>query len=322
MRIFEITGNDAGQRLDKFITKAMPLFPKSMMYKAIRTKKIKVNRKRAEIGQMLNEGDTVQVFVKEEFFATSDNRFYQNIKPSFATVYEDENIIVVNKPVGLLCHSDQNEEKDTLIEQIKGYLWKKGEYDDKLENSFAPSLCNRIDRNTAGLVIAAKNASSLRAMNEIIKERTVKKYYLCLLQNMPKKTEDTIEGYIVKDSSNNMVKVYKEKPRFGDAKKAVTKYRIVGRTEDGILCEVELVTGRTHQIRAQMAYIGCPLVGEGKYAVQTGERAPGMKNQALCAYKLVFDDILPSPLEYLEGKTIQIGEKDIPFAGSIMLKKK
>ena len=314
MRVFEITGNDSGQRLDKFITKAMPLFPKSMMYKAIRTKKIKVNRKRAEIGQMLNEGDTVQVFVKEEFFETAGSQFYKNLKSSFGVIYEDANILVVDKPVGLLCHSDQNEEKDTLIEQIKGYLWRKNEYDETKENSFAPALCNRIDRNTAGLVIAAKNAASLRAMNDIIKERLVQKYYLCLLRNMPAKKEGTIEGYIVKDSANNKVKVYAEKPNTKDAKKAVTKYRVIQKTQDGVLCEVELLTGRTHQIRAQMAFIGCPLVGEGKYSIQQGDRIAGMKSQALWAYKLVFGKDIPQPLEYLGSKTIKIDVGEIPFA--------
>ena len=181
MRIVEIKSNDANQRLDKFLTKTYPRLPKSLMYKFIRTKKIKVNRKRGEISQILNEGDTIQLFIPEEFLENEKDNYYKFLKPVFDVVLEDGNILIVNKPVGLLCHFDENGgvSQNTLIDQIKSYLWAKGEYIEENENSFAPSLCNRIDRNTGGLVICAKNATALRDMNLIIKERKLSKYYLC-----------------------------------------------------------------------------------------------------------------------------------------------
>ena len=176
MKTLVIKENDAGRRLDKFLAAALPLLPKSMMYKYIRLKKIKVNRKRAEIGQILALGDTVELFIREEFMEKEPPRdFFKNIRASFGVIYEDENIILCDKPAGLLCHSDEEGEQNTLIEQVKAYLWQKGEYVPEEENSFAPALCNRIDRNTGGIVIAAKNAPTLRIMNEKIKNRELTK---------------------------------------------------------------------------------------------------------------------------------------------------
>ncbi|MBQ9510116.1 MAG: RluA family pseudouridine synthase [Clostridia bacterium] len=313
MRELKINSNDAGQRLDKFLTKALPSMPKSLMYKAIRTKKIKVNRKRAEIGQVLVEGDVLQLFIKDEFFAVQNSDFYKNIKTSFDIVYEDGNIIIANKPVGLLCHSDDDGEQNTLVEQVKAYLWGKGEYDEENENSFAPALCNRIDRNTCGLVFAAKNAPSLRAMNEIVKNRQVKKFYLCKVHGIPEKREATLKGFLVKDSAENMVKVYEKKPRSNDAKEIITKYRVISADDGDALVEVELVTGRTHQIRAHMASIGHPLVGDGKYAENSADRKRGIYRQALCSYKAVFENELPEPMSYLSGKTFELPKEKIPF---------
>lgn len=313
MRSIEINRNDAGQRLDKFLTKALPSLPKSLMYKYIRTKKIKVNRKRAEIGQMLCEGDEILLFIKEEFFRTQSDGFYKKIKPVFEVVYEDENILLVNKPVGLLCHGDEEGEQNTLIEQIKAYLWNKGEYDDSKENSFAPALCNRIDRNTSGLVFAAKNAAALRAMNEAIKSRGIQKYYLCLVHGVPKIKEATLRGYLIKDGETNTVKVYEKKPKNSDAKEIITKYRVIGQEGENALLEVELVTGRTHQIRAHMASIGYPLVGDGKYAENSADRAKGVYRQALCSYKAVFGKDVGEPLDGLCGKTFLLGADKIPF---------
>lgn len=311
-----IKKNDAGQRLDKFISKAFKSMPQSMMYKYIRTKKIKVNRKRAEISQILEEGDTVEMFVKEEFLETEKNdAFFKNIKPVFGIVYEDENIIICDKPCGLLCHSDTDGEQNTLIEQIKAYLWKKGEYKPDEENSFAPALCNRIDRNTSGIVVAAKNAEALRVMNEKIKERTVSKYYLCLVHGKMEKKTDTLKGYLIKDRNTNTVKVFRFVPkgREKEAQEIVTKYRTLYFDGKNSLLEIELITGRTHQIRAHLASIGHPLMGEGKYAENKDDRKEGYSHQALYSYKLVFEKDKKSLLSYLDGREFKVDVKKIGF---------
>ncbi|MBQ0126291.1 MAG: RluA family pseudouridine synthase [Clostridiales bacterium] len=314
-----IVKNDAGQRLDKFIGKAFRSMPPSMMYKFIRTKKIKVNRKRAEISQILREGDVILFFVPEEFLSRGEKEnFFMNIKPTFDVVYEDKNIIICDKPVGLLCHSDEDGQQNTLIEQVKAYLWRRGEYNPDAENSFAPSLCNRIDRNTAGIVVAAKNAEALRIMNEKIKKRTVSKYYLCLAHGKMEKKSDTLRGFLIKDSASNTVKIYESVPRGREkeALSAITKYTALNFDGENSLLEVELITGRTHQIRAHLASIGHPLVGDGKYAENREDRARGRYRQALYSYKLVFEKDEPSALSYLEGKTFEVpGEKTEAFFG-------
>ncbi len=315
MKTLIIKENDAGRRLDKFLSAALPMLPKTMMYKYIRLKKIKVNRKRAEIGQMLALGDTVELFIKEEFLEASPrDDFFKRIKPTFGVVYEDENILLCDKPSGLLCHSDEAGEQNTLIEQVKAYLWKKGEYEPENEASFAPALCNRIDRNTAGIVIAAKNAATLRVMNDKIKRRSVEKLYLLAVHGNMGKKEGKLEGYIVKDAKNNKVEVFDSLPRGKkDAKRVVTEYRVVGTAPLGDILEARLVTGRTHQIRAHFAHTGHPLVGDGKYAVNRSDRTLGFKNQELYSYKLIFMPDEDSHLDYLEGRTFTRDVSDFPF---------
>ena len=314
MRELTVRKNDAGQRLDKFLTKAVKGLPTSMMYKLIRTKKIKVNRKRTDQKYMLCEGDTVQLFIREEFFDSpeKDTGALSRITPKLSVLYEDENIILLNKRPGVLVHEDTEGAENTLIMHLKAYLYRKGEYDPDNENSFTPALCNRIDRNTGGIVIGAKNAEALRVMNEKIRDGQMNKFYLCLVHGVPKKKEDKLYAFLRKDSKNNTVEV-RNSP-FPGAKEIVTGYRVLESRGDEALLEVELFTGRTHQIRAQMSAIGHPLVGDGKYGVNRDERKKGYKYQALYAYKLTFAKTKEENiLSYLEGKSFSLDKRDIWF---------
>lgn len=313
MRTLIINRNDAGQRLDKFLSKAVKAMPKSLMYKGIRTKKIKVNRKRAEIGYILEEGDTVELFISEEFFSdnASDNAFMK-LTPKLDIVYEDENIMLLDKRPGLIVHSDDEEDVNTLISHVKAYLYRKGEYNPEDEQSFAPALCNRIDRNTGGIVIAAKNAEALRIMNEKIRNDELSKFYLAAVHgHMPKKA-DTLHGYLRKDQANNIVDISTvKKPGY---KEIITKYRVLDENNSLSLVEVELVTGRTHQIRAHFSSIGHPLLGDGKYGVNRDDKKLGYKFQALYAFRLEFHFRTDSgALSYLNGKSFSIDKSKIWF---------
>ena len=201
MKSFEIEKNDESQRLDKFIHKAAPLLPQSLLYKYIRTKRIKVNGKRAEISTRLRLGDKVDMYINDEFFEKKEST-YDFLKASkhLDIIYEDENIMLLDKKVGVLCHPDNEEYVDTLIGRIKRYLYEKGEYSPDRENSFVPSLVNRIDRNTGGIVIAAKNAESLRILNQKMKDRELHKFYLCVLIGRPK-LQSVLKGNTHKISS-------------------------------------------------------------------------------------------------------------------------
>lgn len=315
MRIIKVGRNDAGQRLDKFLSKAVKGLPMSMMYKSIRTKKIKVNRKRTEQAYVLCEGDEIQLFIRDEFFDNpeKDDGALSRIKPKLNIVYEDDNIMLLNKRPGVLVHEDTDGGENTLIMHIKAYLYGKGEYRPDEEQSFAPALCNRIDRNTGGIVIAAKNAAALRDMNEKIKQGEVRKHYLCLVHGVPPKKSDILKGYLKKNSKDNTVQVRDK--YFEGAKDIVTGYTVLERRGDTSLLEIELFTGRTHQIRAHMAHIGNPLVGDGKYGVNRDDKQKGFKYQALYAYKLIFPKTqTQNSLSYLEGREFALDRSDIWFA--------
>ncbi len=293
MHLFTIQKNDAGQRLDKFLTKAVKSMPASLMYKSIRTKKIKVNRKRCTPEQMLAEGDTVQLFLPPDLFEDGAvEHAFMKLEPKLDIVYEDENLLLCDKRPGMLSQPDDADEVNTLVGHIKAYLYRKGEYDPTAENSFTPALCNRIDRNTGGIVIAAKNAETLRTMNERIKERSLTKRYLCAVHGTfgANEKSGSLVGYLSKDADNNLVTVYKN-PRPG-AKYARTDYKVIAEKNGLSLVDVELITGRTHQIRAQMSDAGHPLLGDGKYGVNRDDRKIGYKYQALYSYYLEIDGVV------------------------------
>ena len=304
MKSFKISKNDANQRLDKFISKAVPNLPGSLMYKYIRTKRIKVNSKRAQISTRLNEGDTVDMYINDEFFLKSEHRYdFSGASKNIDIIYEDENIILADKKAGLLCHPDDKEYIDNLIARIKRYLYEKGEYDPDSENSFTPALVNRIDRNTGGIVIAAKNAQSLKILNAQMKERNLKKTYLCVVHGVMERKNGTLEGWLLKDEKKNKVKIFKK--NVPGSKEIRTRYSVIENDyqNDLSLVEVDLLTGRTHQIRAHFASIGHPLLGDGKYGTNELNKKLGYKKQFLYSYKLKFElDENAGMLSYLNGK--------------------
>ena len=314
MREIYIKTNDAGQRLDKFLLKLMPQLPTSLLYKYLRKKCIKLNSKHVTDGAVrLNCGDVLNLYISDEFFSDNvDNkRNTQYVEGSLKVVYEDENLILINKPAGVSVHPDEKQLTGTLIDLLTEYLIYKRDYIPESEQSFAPALCNRLDRNTCGIVIAAKNAESLRELNEIIKNREIIKKYRCIVHGMPPKTQDTLKNYLVKNERDITVTVY-DKP-VKDGKTAILEYSLIKNItlNDGTsvaLLDVVLHTGRTHQIRAQLSHIGCSIVGDGKYGKSYAQdKKNGYKYQALCSYYLRFELNNEYPLlNYLNGKEYSI----------------
>lgn len=298
----KIGKNDAGQRLDKFLTKTYPNLPQSALFKGIRKKDIKLNGKRCENGSRLSEGDILTMYLSDEFFQTAPKAYdFLKAPARLQIVFEDENVMLLDKPPGLIVHPDEHYHFDSLIARVHHVLYDRGEYDPESENAFAPALVNRIDRNTGGLVIAAKNAEALRILNAKVRNREVEKRYLCVVCGVPEPKEALLTGYLTKNESQN--RVYIDKKPFPDSRTIRTRYRVLEERHGFALCEVELLTGRTHQIRAHMASIGHPLAGDGKYGSNAVNRRIGFPYQALHAYSLRFRFTTDGEaLQYLDGR--------------------
>ena len=310
MKEFTIGPNDAGQRLDRFLAKAVPLLPASLAQKYIRIKRIKCNGARAERDTRLKAGDVLQLYINDEFFdkPREDNAYLTVASPRLNIVYEDENILLVDKRPGLAVHPhDGAEYGRTLIDHIQSYLYQKREWVPRAENAFTPALCNRIDRNTGGIVIAAKTAEALRVMNQKIKDRELDKRYLAIVEGTPRPREGSLRGYLFKDAKKNRVFVT-DTPQTG-AKSCQTNYKTIASAQGLSLVECELITGRTHQIRAQFAHAGHPLLGDGKYGKL--DKRFDRNYQALYSYKLTFQFTTDAgSLENLNGKSFQVRNVD------------
>lgn len=312
MRELVVKKNDANQRLDKFLLKKFKTMPKKMAYMYIRKKCVKVNGKKATPEVMLKENDLLTFYIKDEFFDNIQEENYEFLKApkTLKIIYEDENIILLDKKPGVIVHQDKSYHFDCLLLRLQHYLYDNGEYNPKEENCFAPALVNRIDRNTGGIVIGAKNAESLRILNQKMKDRELHKFYLYLLINRPKKDNAILSDYLIKNEKTNKVTVLKNKKQ--GAKKILTKYSVLETNNNLTLCEVELLTGRTHQIRAHMSSIGCPILGDNKYGNKKLNQKYSLSKQCLYSYKLAFDFTTDSGiLSYLDKK--EFSTNDIWF---------
>ena len=310
MKELHIGKNDAGQRLDRFLAKAVPLLPASLAQKYIRLKRIKRNNARVNRDDRLNEGDVLQLYINDEFFEAprEDNAYLTVTTPKLHIVYEDEHILLVDKKPGVAVHPhDGAEYGRTLIDHIQAYLYAKREWRPREENAFTPALCNRIDRNTGGIVIAAKTAEALRILNQKIKDRELDKRYLAIVEGTPKPQKGVLKGYLFKDAVKNRVFVT-DSPQNG-AKSCETRYQVLQSRNGLSLVECELITGRTHQIRAQFAHAGHPLLGDGKYGKLNKQY--DRNYQALYSYRLTFTFTTDAGcLAHLNGKSFQVEKVD------------
>ena len=328
MKTLTIGNNDAGQRVDKFLSKTLVNIPQSLLHKYLRKKCVKINGVHAKGTEVLSYGDILTLYISDEFFPDSNEKAKKHsVLHSLSQhdiVYEDENIIILDKSQGEAVHSSLPDEESRdneicLVDRLIGYLILKGEYIPEKENSFTPALCNRLDRNTSGLVIAAKNAEALRIMNEKIKTRQISKIYHALVYGIPEKKQALLKDYHYKNRSENRVYIFPSKAcalkKLGsindsEIKTVITKYSVIETHKNTSLLEVELITGRTHQIRAHLAYIGHPIVGDGKYGINHSVKT-GVRYQKLCSYSLTFNFTGESGiLSYLNGKSL-VSHRDI-----------
>ena len=314
MREYTIDSNSAGKRLDRWLSNELPALPLGLMQKFIRLKRIKINGKAAPRDARLNAGDRLQLYISDEFFEKPKtvDPFLSRIHPKLDVLYEDENLLLVDKRPGLMCHPDAREKVNTLIAHAQAYLDPKGEWDSADPKQFAPALCNRIDRFTGGIVIIAKTEAAMRVVNQKIRDREIEKRYLCIIHGRIAPPAGTLTGYIAKPDGAKKVTVL-NKPAPG-AQKAQTKYATLETVRGLSLMECELLTGRTHQIRAQFAHAGHPLLGDNQYGSAKQNERFGRSYQALYAYKLTFRFKSDAGvLNSLNGRSWQV--KQVPFVG-------
>ena len=303
MKEVNITGKEENQRLDKFLLKYFNDAPKSFVYKMLRKKRIKFNGKKAEGNEIIKNGDKLQMYIAPETMdSLMSEKEIVKAERHFGIVYEDDNILVVSKPAGLLSHPESSADKNTLIDQILYYLYEKGEYDMSKESSFTPAICNRLDRNTGGIVIAGKNLAAVQAVNKAIAQRKIKKYYITMVRGEFTQ-EKELFGYHVKDELTNTVKVLKKEAP--GAKKIFTKVKPIAVKDNFSLLEIDLITGKSHQIRAHLKSMGYPVIGDRKYGemrVNTRFKDKyGLNNQFLFAYKIAWHEN-EGVMAYLNGK--------------------
>ena len=312
MKSYLIGENDCGQRLDRFLSKAVPLLPQGLLYKYLRLRRIKVNRKRCDCAYRLALGDVVELYINDEFFARDGQEdAFLSARDQLDILYEDDNLLLVNKPAGLVVHVDNDGEVDTLINRVLKYLAGSGQYDPRGEASFTPAHCNRIDRNTSGIVLCAKNAPTLRVLNQKLRDREVSKVYRCLVFGVPSPAHALEKAFLRKDAANNQVQVFDQPVPGG--RTILTEYQVLGSKNGVSLLEVTLHTGRTHQIRAHMAHLGHPLVGDTKYGTNRRNQGLPFRFQALCACQVTFVFSTPAEhLDYLKGRSFRLPEP--PFS--------
>ncbi len=302
MRTFEIGINDAGQRADKFLLKACPNLPKSLLYKTFRKRDVKCNGRRIPAETFLSAGDVVQVYLPDDCFGSAQKSPVR-VLPMPEIVYEDADIVLLKKPVNLPVHADDQGSADTLQGRFLSYLAQSGAYDAAQEQSFSPALCNRLDRNTEGFVIGAKNAAALRCMNGKIRLGEITKQYLCITVGVPEKRTDTVIAYHRRLPGKKAEIRCTPADGFSEIR---TGYEVLGEHDGLALVLVTLYTGRTHQIRAQMAALGCPVLGDAKYGDIAANRRYRAQHQLLSACRLRFDfSDAPCPLSGLRGRSFR-----------------